>query len=63
MRRYVALPSKAVGRGQRSLNTAELEALGLEPSDQDVKVEGEWAQRSLRELLNKSREVTHGAKT
>lgn len=44
---------------QRPLNTAELEVLGLEPSDQDVKVEGKWTQRSLRELLNKSREAMH----
>ncbi len=42
---------------QRPLNTAELEALGLEPSDQDVKVKGKWMQRSLEELLNRSKEV------
>ena len=42
---------------QRPLNTAELEVLGLEPSDQDVKVEGKWAQLGLRELLIKSKEV------
>jgi len=39
---------------QRPLNTAELEVLGLEPSDQDVKVEGRWTQRTLNELLKHS---------
>jgi len=41
---------------QRPLNTAELEVLGLEPSDQDVKVEGKWTQRTLNELLKCSEE-------
>lgn len=43
---------------QRPLNTAELETLGLTPADQDVKVSGKWAQRTLEELLNKSRAKT-----
>lgn len=41
---------------QRPLNTAELETLGLTPADQDVKVVGKWAQRTLNELLERSKE-------
>lgn len=43
---------------QRPLNTSELETLGLTPADQDVRVAGKWAQRSLEELLNNSRAKT-----